>query len=79
MKNKHAAYIVIGIATEHQGKGIGTQLFAELEKWAINNGLHRLELTVITENIAGVKLYEKAGFEIEGNKTRFIFIWMVDL
>ncbi|WP_338062667.1 GNAT family N-acetyltransferase [Virgibacillus halotolerans] len=40
-------------------------LFQSLERWAFKSGLHRLELTVITENIAGIKLYEKAGFEYE--------------
>lgn len=67
-KNKHSAYIVIGIRSEQRGQGIGTAMFKNLEQWALNNGVHRLELTVITENIAGVKLYKKAGFETEGVK-----------
>jgi RimJ/RimL family protein N-acetyltransferase len=73
-KNKHSAYIVIGILQEHQGKGIGTALFHELEDWAMQNGLHRLELTVITDNSAGVALYEKAGFEIEGTKRHSLYM-----
>lgn len=73
-KNKHSAYIVIGVLREHQGKGIGTALFQELENWALQNGLHRLELTVITENIAGVKLYEKAGFQQEGVKRDSLYM-----
>jgi RimJ/RimL family protein N-acetyltransferase len=73
-KNKHSAYIVIGILQEHQGKGIGTALFHELEDWALQNGLHRLELTVITENIAAIALYEKAGFQQEGVKRDSLYM-----
>ncbi|WP_245975320.1 GNAT family N-acetyltransferase [Oceanobacillus chungangensis] len=74
IKNKHCAYIVIGISAENRGRSIGTRLFQELEKWALNHGIHRLELTVVTENIAGVKLYERAGFKIEGIKQDSLFM-----
>lgn len=67
-RNKHTAYIVIGIAEKARGQGIGTRLFQEIEKWAYTEGIHRLELTVATENKAGLVLYEKMGFEIEGTK-----------
>ncbi|MFA1821899.1 N-acetyltransferase family protein [Virgibacillus oceani] len=73
-KNKHSAYIVVGILQEHQGKGIGTALFQELENWAMQSGLHRLELTVITENLAGTALYEKAGFQKEGVKKDSLYM-----
>lgn len=72
-KNKHSAYVVIGILSEYQGQGNGTALFNKLEHWALNNGVHRLELTVITENIAGIKLYEKAGFKREGVKRNSLY------
>jgi RimJ/RimL family protein N-acetyltransferase len=73
-KNKHSAYNVIGILQKHQGKGIGTMLFHELEKWAMQNGLHRLELTVITDNLAAIALYEKAGFQKEGVKRDALYM-----
>jgi RimJ/RimL family protein N-acetyltransferase len=65
---KHSAYLVVGIRKAFQGKGIGTQLFAELDAWAKENQLKRLELTVMCPNQAATHLYEKAGFEIEGIK-----------
>lgn len=74
IKNKHCAYIVIGISAENRGRGVGTRLFVELERWAIDHGIHRLELTVITENIAGIKLYERAGFKVEGVKQDSLFM-----
>ncbi|MFD1850841.1 GNAT family N-acetyltransferase [Oceanobacillus bengalensis] len=72
-KNKHSAYIVIGIMQEFTGRGIGAELFKELEAWAEGH-IHRLELTVITDNIAGVKLYEKAGFQVEGTKRNSLYM-----
>ncbi|MFB5192828.1 GNAT family N-acetyltransferase [Alicyclobacillus fastidiosus] len=65
-RNRHNAYLVIGILQQFTGKGIGTALFTEMENWAKQAGIHRLELTVMTHNIAGVSLYKKMGFTIEG-------------
>lgn len=65
---KHTAYIVVGILHEYQGKGMGTNFFKWLEKWAIQNKLIRLELTVMTHNLAAIHLYKKNGFVIEGVK-----------
>ena len=67
-RNKHSAYIVIGISVDYRGKGVGTKIFNALDQWAIHNTIRRLELTVVTKNAAGVSLYEKIGFEIEGIK-----------
>lgn len=65
---KHRAYVVIGIRKEFQGQGIGTTFFSELDRWALEQGIHRLELTVMTHNRAAKSLYEKCGFMIEGVK-----------
>ena len=50
------------------GKGLGTALFQCLEEWVINHNISRLELTVVTQNDAGIALYKKSGFEIEGRR-----------
>jgi RimJ/RimL family protein N-acetyltransferase len=73
-RNKHASYLVVGIVQSHRGKGLGTKLFMALNKWAINHKIHRLELTVVTQNEAGLGLYKKMGFEIEGTKRHSLFI-----
>jgi RimJ/RimL family protein N-acetyltransferase len=65
---KHSVYIVIGILKNYRGQGIGTKLFEKLDSWAIEHKIHRLELTVVTRNEAGLALYKKMGFEIEGTK-----------
>ncbi|MEH7386415.1 GNAT family N-acetyltransferase [Bacillus sp. JJ1521] len=73
-RNKHSVYIVIGLLQDFRGKGVGTKLFQELEKWALIHQIHRLELTVITQNAAGLSLYKKIGFEIEGTKRHSLLI-----
>jgi RimJ/RimL family protein N-acetyltransferase len=70
----HSAYLVIGILEEYRGKGIGTDLFRNVTKWAINHNISRLELTAVTQNEAGIALYKKSGFEIEGTKRNSLVI-----
>jgi RimJ/RimL family protein N-acetyltransferase len=71
---KHSAYIVVGISEQNRGQGIGTALFQCAEKWARGHHISRLELTVVTKNKAGVALYKKSGFEIEGTKRNSLII-----
>lgn len=73
-RTKHAAYLVIGVSAEHRGQGIGSQLFKKLDTWAKDHQLHRLELTVMESNSAGIALYQKNGFEIEGIKKDSLFV-----
>lgn len=65
-RTRHSGYIVIGIRQAYTGQGLGTRLFDEMEAWAREHALHRLELTVMTHNAAGVGLYRKMGFMVEG-------------
>jgi RimJ/RimL family protein N-acetyltransferase len=73
-RNKHSVQIVIGILQDFTGQGIGTQLFLALEDWAHRQHIHRLELTVMTHNKAGIALYKKQGFEIEGMKRHSMLV-----
>ncbi|KIL50905.1 GNAT family N-acetyltransferase [Jeotgalibacillus campisalis] len=73
-RTKHSVYLVIGISTQYQGLGIGTKLFKQLEEWATLHNIHRLELSVVTRNKAGLRLYKKMGFEIEGTKRHSLLI-----
>ena len=69
---RHRAQIVIGILAAFTGQGLGTRLFAALESWARAQGLHRLELTVMTHNRAALALYRKMGFQVEGRRRHAI-------
>ena len=73
-KIKHTAYIVVGIRERFRGKGIGKKLFCDLDLWAKENNISRLELTVMCPNSMAKQLYEKSGFEVEGTKRNAIFM-----
>ncbi|MDX8046663.1 GNAT family N-acetyltransferase [Gracilibacillus sp. S3-1-1] len=73
-RTRHVVYLVIGIASDYRGRGIGTVLFKELEQWASEHKISRMELTVVTLNKSAVALYEKMGFTIEGTKQRSLLI-----
>ena len=73
-KIKHTAYIDVGIREKFRGKGIGKKLFCELDLWAKENNISRLELTVMCPNSMAKQLYEKNGFEVEGTKRNSIFM-----
>ncbi|WP_249384067.1 GNAT family protein [Chitinivorax sp. B] len=64
----HRAYLVAGILKDYAGLGLGQRLFAALNEWAAQVGIHRLELTVMAHNQPAIALYQKAGFQIEGIK-----------
>lgn len=65
-RDRLTSYLVVGILRAYTGQGLGARLFEELERWARAAGLHRLELTVMTHNRAGLALYTKMGFLVEG-------------
>ena len=71
---KHTGYIVVGIREKYRDMGIGSKLFSELNIWAIENKITRLELSVICSNTIAKHLYEKNGFEVEGIKKNAMII-----
>ncbi|MGG3572609.1 GNAT family N-acetyltransferase [Bacillus gobiensis] len=73
-RNKHSAYLVLGVHEQFQRQGIASRLFNETFQWAKNNGITRLELTVIKNNEKALRLYKKVGFKIEGEKINSLFI-----
>ena len=66
LRTRHSAYVVCGVRQNYRRQGLGTQLFQYLDRWAIQQHIHRLELTVMCENIPAINLYLKSGFQIEG-------------
>lgn len=71
---RHTAYVVTGIRAVYRGQGIGSRFFIELDRWAMENHITRLELTVQTDNIPAIHLYEKNGFVIEGTKQNSMIV-----
>lgn len=73
-REKHSAYIVVGIREKYRNQGIGINFFKKLDEWALDKKLVRLELTVLCTNEVALNLYKKSGFEIEGTKRKSMYI-----
>ncbi len=74
LRRRHVGELGIAIHDQWQGQGVGSALM----KAAINLAdrwlnLTRLELTVFTDNEPAIRLYERAGFKIEGRFRKFAF------
>jgi RimJ/RimL family protein N-acetyltransferase len=73
-RNKRTVSFSIAILRCCWDQGIGTRLLTELEQWAREHKIHRLELTVSVDNTRAIHLYQKAGYEIEGTKRDALFV-----
>lgn len=73
-REKHSAYIVVGIREKYRNRGIGREFFKKLNEWAQEKKLVRLELTVLCNNKIALNLYKKNGFEVEGIKRKSMYI-----
>ena len=49
-----------------RGNGYTSTAVAYLARWALDNGMERVELTAATGNRASQRVAEKAGFRLEG-------------
>ena len=73
-RRRHVGYIGMAVRDDLQGRGVGTALMEAALNLADNwLGLTRVELTVYVDNAAGVALYKKLGFEVEGTHRRYAF------
>jgi RimJ/RimL family protein N-acetyltransferase len=64
------AEIGVSVARDWRGRGVGTALFATAIPWARARGIHKLSLGVFAHNTAGIALYEKFGFVVEGRRVQ---------
>lgn len=64
---KHNGTLGISIRKKYWGIGLGSEIMTYLIDWAKSNKItKKINLLVREDNIRGVKLYEKFGFEKEG-------------
>jgi putative acetyltransferase len=71
---RHVGSIGMAVSDDWQGKGVGTALMEAALDLADNwLNLTRIELHVYVDNAAGIALYEKFGFEVEGTHRRLAF------
>ena len=73
-RRRHVGEIGMAVRDDLHGQGIGTALMRAALDLADNwLALTRVELTVYTDNEAGIALYEKFEFEVEGTHRRYAF------
>ncbi|MGE8205333.1 N-acetyltransferase family protein [Heyndrickxia sp. NPDC080065] len=73
-RNRHSAYLVLGVSEKYRGQGVASRLFDKMFAWAKEMGFTRLELTVIKDNDKAFNLYRKMGFVLEGEKVHSLII-----
>jgi RimJ/RimL family protein N-acetyltransferase len=62
----HRGRLGMGVHPDFRNRGVGTRVLQLALAGALNLGLERVELEVFTSNLAARRLYEKAGFVVEG-------------
>jgi ribosomal protein S18 acetylase RimI-like enzyme len=58
----------MGVHPDFRQRGIGSQLLRQALALARGIGVERVELEVFASNLAAKKLYERAGFKVEGTQ-----------
>jgi ribosomal protein S18 acetylase RimI-like enzyme len=70
----HGGVLGLGIVAEFRGLGLGGALISKLLLSAQAMGLKRVQLTVRSDNQRAIKLYERLGFQHEGEMRMAIHI-----
>jgi RimJ/RimL family protein N-acetyltransferase len=70
-RNGHVGSLGISILPEYRGLGLGTAIIEHLIEWAQKDALlEKLTLSVYTDNLPAIKLYQKLDFQEEGRQKR---------
>ncbi len=62
----HGGEFGMSVHQQLRRQGIGMRLIGTMERWAETQGIERIDLQVWSNNIGGLALYEKAGYQREG-------------
>jgi RimJ/RimL family protein N-acetyltransferase len=64
------SYLGMALLREFRGQGLGRQLLDGCVDWSRRAGAHKIDLEVWPHNTAARRLYEGAGFVVEGRRRR---------
>lgn len=62
LKRPTALLDALFVCEEHRSKGIGKALALRFREWAKEQGVYAIELKVMSQNTAALRLYESLGF-----------------
>ena len=71
-QRSHTCEFGMSVLKGHRGCGIGTQLLQALEAWARKKALRRIECAAFSNNVAGIRLYRRLGYRVEGRRRRAV-------
>ena len=55
---------IISLDSIQEGKGIGSRLMAEVEQFALEQNIPKIELITTNDNLQALKFYQKRGYRI---------------
>jgi RimJ/RimL family protein N-acetyltransferase len=62
---QHDAFVNVAVLPEWQGRGLGRKLHDRIERWALDQGVHRLTASVQAPNLGGRGFAAALGYERE--------------
>jgi len=65
---RHQGILGIGVLPDFRRRGIGRALLGRTVRAGLESGLIRIELEVFASNGRAIRMYERAGFQVEGRK-----------
>ena len=70
-KISHRGGIMMMVKSEFRGKGVGRKLLHKLlEEAKKDTSLLRIDISVMSENLPAIRLYQSLGFAIEGSRLK---------
>lgn len=73
-RNRHCGYLVCGVREKYWNRGIAKMFFRMLDDWAEEKSVKRVELVVRKDNYVARHVYERHGFNYEGEHKMAMFI-----
>jgi RimJ/RimL family protein N-acetyltransferase len=64
------SYLGMALLPEYRRRGLGRKLLDGCVEWSRQAGAHKIDLEVWPHNVAARRLYEAAGFVVEGHRRR---------
>ncbi|HEU4557952.1 MAG TPA: GNAT family N-acetyltransferase [Longimicrobium sp.] len=61
-QERHGHLGIIAVAAEAEGRGVGRELLATVERWAAAEGFRFVTLNVFATNSRAIAVYERAGY-----------------
>jgi ribosomal protein S18 acetylase RimI-like enzyme len=62
----HRAWVYyLGVEPELQARGLGAEMMAAAERWAVDHGMPKLQLMVREDNAAAAEFYKAIGYKTE--------------